>query len=378
MTAALFCLFIVTGYGQINDSLQIEGLLKQAKELKVTDNDLAISLASRAEVMAVENGFLDLEAVSYYTKGSIYDYHENYDSAEFWLLKWLEIRETQGANKERWALRGLQDYYAERKDIEKLDAINWRYLKSLKEEYCEDIGRCNFKYEVASRGMIEDMVQLGGYSQAEAYFLEVIEVTENQPYWYSSGLVYYAIEKALIEGNDTAGLTSWYEKWFKIIERVSESKETLPKTVSILVGKKRWKSDYMKPAIMVLEAAYPFLSKDEKKGLILKQLKAFKASYQKTSVGYLFYLVIQLEEISEPNTKEKNKKLADVFAKVGKESKNIDEESRSELVYILCNYGVTSNSVLVGESSKKLLKKLQKRKRKTNGASGEVSCGSLN
>jgi tetratricopeptide (TPR) repeat protein len=279
MTAALFCLFIVTGYGQINDSLQIEGLLKQAKELKVTDNDLAISLASRAEVMAVENGFLDLEAVSYYTKGSIYDYHENYDSAEFWLLKWLEIRETQGANKERWALSGLQDYYIERKDIKKLDAINWKYIRLLQEKYCEDTGECDFKFRVGARILISEMVNLGGYEQAEAYFLESSKVSKRNPDWFSADLVYFQIEEALTE--DSVELNDLYKRWFETIDKQPDSENTIIKTVNILVGKKRWNRHYMKPSIVLLEAAYPFLAQEEKKELLLKQFKDFKSGYIK-------------------------------------------------------------------------------------------------
>ena len=348
-------------YGQNSDSLAIEKLVSKAKSYSGKSQDSALYFADKAVQLSQKGKFTDLQAVSYHTKGTIFDKYELKDSAEFWYLKWLAIRRTQSPQKVRWALKGLQNFYKKHGEIDKLHQINRQYLEALEQEFCikSSENTCDFKYEVASRRVISDMVDLGGYRYAEEYFLEVTKVTNDEPAWYDEKLVYYQIEKALLNNNDSDKLEYWYNRWFVAIDSMADTKAILNKTVNILIAKKRWNKDYMRPAIGILELAYPNLEEKEKTKLLGEQVKNFKSGYLKMSAGYLIYLVIQGQELLEPSTPEKNKKLAELFKGMGKRSKEIDAFSQAEIVYILDKYGLTSSSDVIRESSEKLLKKIQ-------------------
>ena len=345
-------------YGQKGDSMAVELLLLKAKDTMSMSKETALQYVHDAETITIASKLKDLEAVSYYTKGSIYDFYNQEDSAEYWFLKWLAIRETQTIQKARWALKGLQEFYTASKQLDKLDAINIKFLEALEKEFCPTNQDCSFKYEVGSRKVISNMVALGGYEKAESYLLKTVKVTGEEPEWYSSDLAYYQIEKSLFAKNDTTELKYWYAKWFESIKELSGSEETIIKTVGILIGKKRWDSDYMIPAIRVLESAYPLLSQESKKKLILSEAKNFKKSYYKKSAGHLVYLTMKVVELSQPFTEEQNKKYADLYKEMAKKRKKMDETSRKELLYVLQKYGITSDLEVISEPSAKLLKKL--------------------
>ena len=105
LTLTIATLFLYSGavFGQNADSLQIEELISKAKSFVVEKRDSAFYYLDTAENLSIHGNFKDLQAVSYYTKGRTFEHYNENDSAEYWLLKWLEIRETQSPEKQRWA-----------------------------------------------------------------------------------------------------------------------------------------------------------------------------------------------------------------------------------------------------------------------------------
>lgn len=356
----LLFFFVSNSYAQNADSLYIENLIEQAKRLSPQQKDSALKLVNEADIKAVENGFTDLEAVCYYTKASIFEDANDLTNAEMFYLLWLELRKQQSSEKHRWALRGVQGFYKRQKNIQKLDEINWALISSLKKDYCNDQSpaNCESEFRSALDNIIYTMVSIGAYPQAEAYFNHAAAFSDDEPSWYSSSLVYFRIEKKLAEKNDSAGLASLYDRWFKAIQEHSTDSNALIKSIITISSVKCNRNEKLQPRIHLFESAYPHITENQQMVLIQRQIKtSLYRTYQPDSEAFLIYLNIKRGEILN-NPDYSKKVIQPLFKMLSKERDSLKINTKKDLIYVLEHYGTTSTSNDIKKASTKLLKKL--------------------
>lgn len=313
------------------DSLRIELLNKIAILYKKESKDSALFYANTALSDAKKLNYNDLIAVSYYNIGNIYEYYKETKLAEDNFLAWYEIRKTQDKNKYRWALSGLRKFYSKYKQIDKLEKIENEWMLILDKQYDEKyISVWNESYYqspdnnywLSMQPIFLNLIELKEYFLAEKFFAHMVQKCPGCLDWTAADMLYFQVEKKLLENRDTATLSIWYEHWFKTLEKYSPSKEITLSTFIIIssgfIGKYCRYPDFAEKYYQkMLDYTYKVGGNKAVYKLFTESLNFYRITYYE-SIKFNFLALQLCISINDKNNTKKHYNQLDVL--IGKHS----------------------------------------------------------
>jgi len=215
-----------------SDSLRVENMNQIALYQSSSSRDSAIMILDSALPLTESNAMIDLRAVTFYNYGQVYEQHGEFANAESAYQKWYDIRKVQSTRKYRWAMSGMREFYSRHLQLDKLDMIDQEWVSVLENQLKTGEDPL-YGFEASMLAVVDNLVRLGEYYKAEAYFLRMLENESSSVDWLSRGMLYFRIERYLIDVADAESLNDWYSRWFSAIS-VYADKETAGKTLSII------------------------------------------------------------------------------------------------------------------------------------------------
>ncbi len=215
-----------------SDSLRVEDMNQIALYQSSSSRDSAIMILDSALPLTASNAMIDLRAVTFYNYGQVYEQHGEFANAESAYQRWYDIRKVQSTRKYRWAMSGMREFYSRHLQLDKLDVIDQEWVNVL-ENQLETGEDPLYGFEGSMLAVVDNLVRLGEYYKAEAYFLRLLENESSSIDWLSRGMLYFRIERYLIDVGDTEGLKDWYSRWFSAIAKHADI-NTAGKTLAII------------------------------------------------------------------------------------------------------------------------------------------------
>ena len=215
-----------------SDSLRVEDMNQIALYQSSSSRDSAIMILDSALPLTASNAMIDLRAVTFYNYGQVYEQHGEFANAESAYQRWYDIRKVQSTRKYRWAMSGMREFYSRHLQLDKLEVIDQEWVNVL-ENQLETGEDPLYGFEGSMLAVVDNLVRLGEYYKAEAYFLRLLENESSSIDWLSRGMLYFRIERYLIDVGDTEGLKDWYSRWFSAIAKHADI-NTAGKTLAII------------------------------------------------------------------------------------------------------------------------------------------------
>ncbi|MFT5513435.1 MAG: tetratricopeptide (TPR) repeat protein [Bacteroidia bacterium] len=223
-----------------SDSIRIENLNQIALYQSNSSLDSALATLKRAELIADKPGFIDLEAVTHYNGGQVYEQHGDFSKSEKSYLEWFNIRKNQDVPKCRWAMTGMREFYSRHLQFEKLEEIDNEWVQLLDGQLARGEEPL-YGYEASMLAVVDNLVDIGEYYKAESYFLHLLEMDAKSVYWLDGSMFYFRIERYLLEVKDVETLKDWYTRWFDAMRTYEPDQSIAIKTMSNISSRLRYK-----------------------------------------------------------------------------------------------------------------------------------------
>ncbi len=227
------------------DSMRVELYNKLALSYANDQLDSSWLFIGKAFELSKGIGNKDLEAVTHYNSGRLWESAGLLGKAEESYLTWLGIRKTQDEQRYRWALSGMRSFYSGYNAVDELKTINDAWVELIDSQLALEIVpkysenhyyNAVLEYQQSIEPVYFSLIDLGRYEEAEYYFLHMLDQCQTFHYWLQGDMLYFHIERWLLAEGNAERLGQWYVRWFNTLENYV-SDQSIAKTTLLLVNR---------------------------------------------------------------------------------------------------------------------------------------------
>lgn len=220
---------------RLADSIRVENLNQIALYQSSKSMDSALATLNKAEAIAVKAGIPDLQAVTHYNRGQVYEQHGDFSKSEKSYLQWFDIRKKQDTRKYRWAMTGMREFYSRHLQFDKLELIDNEWVALVDGQLARGEEPL-YGYEASMLAVVDNLVELGEFYKAESYFLHLLENDAASVLWLQGSMFYFRIEDKLLDLGGVETLKDWYTRWFSALKKYNPEVLDAIKTMNIVSG----------------------------------------------------------------------------------------------------------------------------------------------